>query len=58
MLNRRKHMKKIVSIAFALVALSVILVGCKGEEAATPDATGTGTTNSEPTGTTTPNTPN
>ena len=51
-------MKKIVSIAFALVALSVILVGCKGEEAATPDATGTGTTNSEPTGTTTPNTPN
>ncbi len=41
-------MKKIASIAFALVALSVVLVGCKGEEAATPE---TGSTNSQPTGT-------
>lgn len=42
-------MKKIASIAFALVALSAVLAGCKGEEAATPE--GTSTTNSQPTGT-------
>lgn len=48
-------MKKFASIAFALVALSVVLVGCKGEEAAAPD---TGTTNSQPSGTEGSQTPN
>ncbi|MCC7434577.1 MAG: hypothetical protein IT363_07815 [Methanoregulaceae archaeon] len=42
-------MKKIVSIAFAVVAISAVLAGCnKAEEPAAPDA---GTTNSTPSGT-------
>lgn len=48
-------MKKIVSIAFAVVAISAVLAGCsKPEEAATPDA---GTSNTAPSGSETPTTP-
>lgn len=58
MLNRRKHLKKIISLAFAVAALSVVLAGCsKGEEAGTT-APAEGSTNTAPTGTNTPTTPN
>lgn len=47
-------MKKIVSIAFAVVAISAVLAGCnKAEEPATPE----GGTTTAPTGTDNANTP-
>jgi ABC-type glycerol-3-phosphate transport system substrate-binding protein len=53
--QEKMPMKKIVSIAFAVVAISAVLAGCsKPEEAATPDA---GTSNTAPSGSETPTTP-
>lgn len=47
-------MKKIVSLAFAVVALGVVLAGCAKKEEAAPAE---GTTNTAPTGSGTSTTP-
>jgi len=47
-------MKKIVSIAFAVVAISAVLAGCSKSEEAAPAE---GTTNTAPSGSETPTTP-